>query len=757
MLRMLRTRFYIILSVLMSVLPLSGASQPVSPYDAVNPFIGTGNEGNCYPGAQAPFGMISISPNNPFDKKEDVASRPGYKYSRSEINGFGMTHFSGVGCHAMQDLQFLPVTGSLDRTPVGDRFAYRSEFSHEHETAKPGYYAVSLPDYQVDTKFTAMPHSAIGEFAFKSADDAHCVFMPTNSANGIGAGELHIETSSMTVTGWVSTGGFCWRDPHDRPYRVYFVAKFNARFSDYGTWKGREKFPRQSNVAGDDIAAFVSFGNRKDRPVKMKMAISYVSIDNARQNLNAEISCWDFDGVHRTVQDEWTDYLSRMTVEGGTEAERKTFYTAVYHNLLHPNIYNDVNGAYMGFDDKVHQVEPGRKQYANFSLWDTYRTSSFLQALLAPKESSDMIQSLLHDAEQGGAYPNWSMNNVEYGVMNGYSTFPFIAAMYAMGARDFDLQASKDMMKKVSTSYLKCKGYQGWVCLDDYMRYGYVPVDRHGHGASMTLEYCIDDFSIAQICKAAGDSSAYSYYMDRAQNFENIFDKETRLFRPRKQDGSFLSPFTETGTDGYNEGNAIQYFWSVPHNMDAVISLAGGRKFVEDRLDAFTSKINRGWAPDQPYYWLGNEPCFGSAFVYNYLGKPWKSQILVRKVLSSFNDTPDGLPGDDDAGAMSALYVFSAIGLYPCIPGIGGFTVTGPLFDRVQIKTGKGKVLVITAQNAPTVNPYIQSVRFNKKDVTSTWIPWHQLEKGGVLDFVMGNMPDRHWGTGSNAAPPSFY
>ena len=243
-----------------------------------------------------------------------------------------------------------------------------------------------------------------------------------------------------------------------------------------------------------------------------------------------------------------------MTVEGGTEAERKTFYTAVYHNLLHPNIYNDVNGAYMGFDDKVHQVEPGRKQYANFSLWDTYRTSSFLQALLAPKESSDMIQSLLHDAEQGGAYPNWSMNNVEYGVMNGYSTFPFIAAMYAMGARDFDLQASKDMMKKVSTSYLKCKGYQGWVCLDDYMRYGYVPVDRHGHGASMTLEYCIDDFSIAQICKAAGDSSAYSYYMDRAQNFENIFDKETRLFRPRKQDGSFLSPFTKQGPTAITRG-----------------------------------------------------------------------------------------------------------------------------------------------------------------------------------------------------------
>ncbi len=754
---MLRTRFYVIFSVLMIAFSVSCVAQTESPYSDVNPFIGTGNEGNCFPGAQAPFGMISLSPNNPFDENDDVASRPGYKYSRSEINGFGMTHFSGVGCHAMQDLQFLPMTGSIDKTPVNDKFAYRSKFSHEQEVAKPGYYSVSLADYQVDTKFTTTSHSAIGEFTFKGSDDAHCLFMPTNCANGIGTGELHIEASSMTVTGWVSTGGFCWRDPKDRPYNVYFVAKFNVHFIGYGVWKGGEKLTGQANVEGDDIAAFVSFGNQKDRVVKMKMAISYVSVENARQNLKSEISCWDFDDIYRITQNEWSNYLSRITVEGGTKAERQTFYTAVYHNLLHPNVYNDVNGEYMGFDDNVHQVEQGRKQYANFSLWDTYRTSSFLQAILAPKEASDMIQSLLHDAEQGGAYPNWSMNNVEYGVMNGYSTFPFIASMYAMGAQNFDLQASKEMMKKVSTTYLKCKGYQGWVCLDDYMQYGYVPVDKHGHGASMTLEYCIDDFSIAQICKAAGDSAAYYYYMDRAQNFENIFDMETKLFRPRKQDGTFLSPFMPTGNDGFNEGNAIQYFWSVPHNMDNVIDLAGGKMFVEERLDTFSSKINHGWAPDEPYYWLGNEPCFGSAFVYNYLGKPWKSQRLVRKILSFFDNTPNGLPGDDDAGAMSALYVFSALGLYPYIPGIGGFTVTGPLFEKAQIKLGTDRVLTITAQNAKSDNPYIKSVSLNKKNVTSTWIPWSQLQSGGTLNFIMGGTPNEYWGAGSEAVPPSFY
>lgn len=754
---MLKTKFHIILSILIMVFSESCMAQKESPYDYVNPFIGTGNEGNCFPGAQAPFGMISISPNNPFSKDEDVASRPGYKYSRSEINGFGMTHFSGVGCHAMQDVQFLPVVGSLDKTPVDDKFAYRSKFSHTQEVAKPGYYSVLLSDYQVDTKFTTAVHSAIGELTFHNTADTHCVFMPTNNANGIGAGALHIESGSTTVTGWISTGGFCWRDPDDRPYKVYFIVKFDTPFTSFGVWKGSEKKAGVATIEGDDIAAYVSFGNRKDKAVKMKMAISYVSIDNAKENLRSEISGWEFENTYQRTMNEWKDYLSRIVVEGGTKAERQTFYTAIYHNLLHPNIYNDVNGEYMGFDDKVHKVEQGRKHYANFSLWDTYRTSSFLQAMLAPKEASDMIQSLLHDAEQGGAYPNWSMNNVEYGVMNGYSVFPFIASMYAMGARDFNLQASKEMMKRVSTKFQQCKGYQGWVCLDDYMQYGYVPFEKHGHGASMTLEYCIDDFSIAQICKAAGDSTAYYYYMDRAQNFENIFDSETKLFRPKKQDGTFLSPFKPTGNDGFNEGNAIQYFWSVPHNMDDVITLAGGKKFVEERLDAFSSKINHGWAPNEPYYWLGNEPCFGSAFVYNYLGKPWKSQLLVRKVLSSFDNTPNGLPGDDDAGAMSALYVFSALGLYPYIPGIGGFTITGPLFEKAQIKTGKGKLITITAQNAKLDNPYIQSLSINKKNTTSTWISWNQLQNGGTLDFVMGNKPNEQWGIKADDTPPSFY
>lgn len=754
---MLNNKFSLAFSILLSLYSVVSMAQPKTPYDYVNTFIGTGNEGNCFPGAQVPFGMLSLSPNNPFDNYEDAFSRPGYKYSRTEINGFGMTHFSGVGCHAMQDLQFLPITGELSKTPVNDKHAYLSKFSHEREKAMPGFYSVTLDDYQIDTRFAAATHSAIGEFSFGNDKASHVVFAPTNCANGIGDGELFIESNAMTVTGWVSTGGFCWRDPNDRPYKIYFVARFNTKFNDFGIWKGKDKITGQSNVKGNDIAAFVSFGNQKDKTVKMKMAISYVSISNAKQNLKQEISCWEFDEVYQNAKSRWQDYLSRITVEGGTEAERQTFYTAIYHNLLHPNVYNDVNGEYLGFDDQVHQVEKGRTQYADFSLWDTYRTSSFLQAMIAPKEASDMIQSLLMDAEQGGAYPNWSMNNVEYGVMNGYSTFPFIASMYAMGAQNFDLTSTKEMMKKVSVKHIKCKGHHGWANVDDYMGLGYVPVDKHGHGASMTLEYCIDDFSIAQICKAAGDSIAYYYYSDRSQNFGNLFDTESGLLRPRNTDGSFLKPFDPKAEKGFNEGNAIQYFWSVPHNMEELIDLAGGKTRVEGMLDKFSSKINRGWAPDEPYYWLGNEPCFGSAYVYNFLGKPWKSQRLVRNIMSYFDHTPNGLPGDDDAGAMSALYVFSAMGLYPYIPGIGGFIITGPLFSKVNINLQDNRKIEIVAQNAQTGYPYIRNLTVDNKPYGSTWIAWDKLEKGARLHFIMDNSPNEEWGSTANDAPPSYY
>lgn len=726
------------------------------PIDYVNVFIGTGQNGNTYPGAQAPFGMISISPSNIFSDYDHHSSRPGYKYSQTEIRGFGLTHFSGVGCHAMQDLMFFPVTCDLNISPVNNRDAYKSSFSHDDEKASPGYYAVKLKDYQINTRFTTTQRAGMGEVDYTGNDKPQIIFIPTNSANGIADGRVQINKATNQVSGWVSTGGFCWRDPAHFPYKIYFVMQFDTPISDFGVWKGEQKIANRDTASGNDFASYISFA-QGTKKVKVRTALSFVSEKNALLNLNKEIPSWDFENTLSKVKSDWTNYLDKITVDGGTNDEKSIFCTAIYHNLLQANVFEDVNREYIGFDDKVHLIEDGRNKYVNFSLWDTYRTTAYLQAMIAPKESSDMIQSLLLDAQQGGALPNWSMNNVEYGVMNGYSPFPFVANMYAMGAKDFDLQKMKDMMKKVSMSYHPNQGRHGWYAIDEYKKLGYVPVDKQGFGGSMTMEYGIDDYSIAKICNAAGDKEASAYYFKRSQNIFNLYDKETKLFRPRNSDETFITPYGHTTEKGFNEGNALQYFWSVPQSMAKVIETAGGKQFVESRLDSFMNKIEVGWAPEKPHYWLGNEPCFGAVYVYNYLQTPWKAQQHTRNIVNNyFKNTPNGLAGDDDSGAMSALYVFSAMGLYPYLPGESGFMISGPLFKKITFRLANGNTVVINGKKAKAENAYIQKMEINGKSTSNLWLDWDAMRDGGVIDFKMNNKPNKNWGNKLENIPPSY-
>ncbi|WP_354355061.1 GH92 family glycosyl hydrolase [Pedobacter sp. UYP30] len=726
------------------------------PIDYVNVFIGTGQSGNTYPGAQAPFGMISISPSNTFDDYNSVDARPGYKYAQKEIRGFGLTHFSGVGCHAMQDLMFLPLTGKLDSSPVNNRNAYKSAFSHQDEKANPGYYQVGLKDYQLNTRFATSQRAGIGEIDYNGTETPRVIFIPTNSANGIANGEVHIDKAKNTVSGWVSTGGFCWRDPAYLPYKIYFVMKFNAPITESGVWIGKQKFAERDTASGNNFASYISFKNGTKK-VKLRTALSFVSTENALLNLNAETPTWDFNNVLSKTQSQWANYLNKITVDGGTDDQKSTFYTAVYHNLLQANVFNDVNQQYFGADDKIHTIEKGRNKYVNFSLWDTYRTTAYLQSIIAPKESSDMIQSLLLDAQQGGALPNWSMNSQEYGVMNGYSPFPFVANMYAMGARNFDLMGMKDMMKKVSMNYYANRGNHGWLNIEEYKKLGYVPFDKNGLGTSMTMEYGIDDYSIAKICEAAGDKEAMNYYLKRSQNVFNLYNPTNKLLQGRNADGKFIEPFDLTTEKGYNEGNAIQYFWSVPHSMKKLVETAGGKKFIESRLDTFMSKIEVGWAPQKPHYWLGNEPCFGATYVYNYLQTPWKAQDYNREIVNKYyTNSPEGLSGDDDAGAMSALYVFSAMGFYPYIPGESGFMISGPLFKKTTIKLANGKTVTINGKNAEAKNAYIQKMSINGKPNSNLWLDWNLMQKGAVVDFTMGEKPNRNWGNKEADAPPSY-
>lgn len=736
---------------------LSGSAQQV-PIDYVNPFIGTGAEGNAYPGAQAPFGMLSVSPNTTFKDYDDASARPGYKYAQTKIRGFGLTHFSGVGCHAMQDLLFMPVTGNLPASPIGHREAYVSTFSHATERASPGFYEVALPGCHATARFAARPRAAIGELVFGGDAPANFVFEPTNSANGISAGALRIDAARRTLSGQITTGGFCWRDPAYLPYTVYFVIEFDAPIAGHGTWQGDRKHPDADTASGKNMAAYLTFGPLKGRKVRLKTAISFVSVENARLNARTEIPGWDLAQALRRTRAEWSRHLNQLTIQaGGTADERASFYTAVYHNLLQPNVFEDVNGEYQGFDFRPHRIAKGHSKYVNFSLWDTYCTTAPLQALLAPREASDMVRSLLLDAQQGGAFPNWSMNNREYGVMNGYSPFPFIANLYAMGATDFDLPAVTAMMKKVSTTYVGCQGKHGWLNLDEYQRLGYVPVDKNDLGTSMTAEYGIDDYAIAKLCQAAGDAPAAAFYRHRSQNVFHLFNPTTGFIQSRNADGSFLAPFDSTTTKGYNEGNATQYFWSVPHSFGQLVARAGGRAAVERRLDRFVATIATGWAPEKPHYWLGNEPCFGAVYAYNYLQAPWKAQYQTRRIAHDyFRNTPDGLPGDDDGGAMSALYVFSALGLYPYLPGESGFTITGPLFEQVTLQRPNGKALVIKAKGATAQAPYVQQLRVNGQLHSRLWLDWAALTNGGVLDFEMGPAANKSWGAAPQDAPPSY-
>ncbi len=739
-----------------ALLPISGVA-----YGLVNPFIGGDNGGNTSPAAQAPYGMVSWGPNSvsSLDNTGLSVNTAGYVYSSTEINSFSMSRFNGIGCPAMQDLPMMPSTGSINASPVNNRNAYKSAYSHSKESATPGQYSVYLSDYQIQVDLTATERAGLGVFTFPSTSNANFTFAPTNCANGITDGQLVINASGNKISGWVSSGGFCDRNPTVHPYKIYFSAQFNKSFTNSGTWNGNTSTTNQS-VSGKNIAAYLRFNCTNDPEVKMKIGLSYVSVANAQLNLDTEISGWDFNTVKTQTADKWKSQLNKVAVIGNATAERTKFYTALYHNCLQPSLFEDVNGQYIGFDDKTHTLASGRHFYVNYSLWDTYRTSASLQAIIAPERTSDMINSMILISQQavGGGLPIWSLNNTDNAVMNGYSADPFIANAYAFGARDFDLVAMKNVMVQTAMSYHSIKDSNGWTQIDEYKSLGYVP-SNFGASVSETIEYGIDDFSIAQICLKAGDSQNYDYFLKRSQGIFNLFNTGSGYLQQKSSAGNWNTPFSSTNEAGFMEGNSTQYTWCIPHDTRKLINLMGGDQTGETRLDNFHSKILvAGWNTTQPYYWLGNEPCFGSPYIYNWIQKPWKSQKLVKDILKNFGSDSKGLPGNDDAGAMSALYIYSAMGLYPAISGLGGFVITGPVFDSVKIDLKDNKKLLIVGKNSSPTNNYIQGLTFNGLSYNKTWITYDSLtqEPLNILNFNMSSQPNTTWGVGTNGTPPSI-
>jgi predicted alpha-1,2-mannosidase len=752
----------------------SNSVTKVNPVQYVNTFVGTANapfqdflggnsSGNTFPGATMPFGMIQWSPDT--QKGFGQEERGSYLYADTAIRGFSLTHLSGPGCPVFGDVPIMPFVGEVKASPESEPNDYLSKFSHTEEKASPGYYEVALMN-GVRVKLTVTERTGHGVFTFPSSSDATLLVNAGRNANGVTDAEVSI-TTDRQLSGSVMSGGFC--GARNR-YRLYFVVEFDRPFKKTGAWREDKLSSGARSIKGAKAGAYVSFDATTNNTVRMKVALSYVSTRNALLNLRAENAGWDFESTRERASRRWNEALGRIEVAGGTDSQKQLFYTALYHTLLHPNIFSDANGEYMGFDDKVHVAE-GRAQYTNFSGWDIYRSESPLIAFLFPKEAGDMAQSLVVDALQGGGLPIWPVANDESGAMYGDPSVPIISSTYAFGARNFDTRAAlKAMIKGATDPEAKSKTYPQRNGLADYLKYGYIPMEQKGlrGSPSVALEYEIADFSLAQFAKALGDTATYKEMMRRAQFWTRLFDPETRYIRGRWSDGSWLPgfdfkkmlydknlPWRPESHKSYVEGNAVQYTWMIPHNMRALIDRIGGNDAAIKRLDSFFTEFNAG--PDRPYFFIGNEPVFPVPWVYNYTGTPWKTQRVTRRILLElFTPTSGGIPGNDDLGATSAWIVFAAIGLYPIIPGVGGFSINSPLFPEITIHLKDGRQLKIRGQGAEADAPYVQALSLNGVPYNSTWLPYETISNGATLSFRLGSTPNTRWAIAPSSAPPSF-
>lgn len=656
---------------------------------------------------------------------------------------------NGTGCSVYQDIPFMPTVGSLDASPATT--PYTATFSHADEDASPGYYGVHLAS-GIQVGLTATPRTGFGSFTYPATTTAHLLINASGSVNGVRNATVHVDTAMDEVTGLASSGGFC---NGGAPYTVYFAAQFNQPFTGFGTWNGAALTPGSTTSAGTQSGAFVTFDTSQNPVILVKVGVSFVSIRNAQANLQAENPGWDFATARANAATTWNTWLNRVQVDGGTDTDKQTFYTALYHSLLQPNVFSDANGQYIGFDNQIHTAQ-GYTQYANFSGWDIYRTEIPLLALLAPQQTGDMMQSLIADAQQSNWLPKWAVANNQKSIMVGDSVDPIIADAYAFGATNFDTTAALHYMLKGATQQASTSDdYVERPSLADYLTFGYIPTDHDlWFSAAKTLEYTTDDFAISQLAHALGDTTSYNTFMQRAQNWRNLFNPTTGYLEPRQSNGAFLPNYDPATGDGYIEGNAAQYSWMVPYNLRALFDAMGGNTRVVGKLNAFFTQLNAG--PTAPYAWLGNEQDLEVPWAYDFAGAPWRTQAVVRQTLTQlYNATPGGLPGNDDLGTLSAWYVWAALGLYPDIPGVGGFVLSSPLFQQTVLHLAGGDV-TIEAPGASDSTPYIQSLLINGQTYTKPWLPLTSIKNGATLQSVLGASPNIVWGSDSADAPPSF-
>ncbi|MBI5727393.1 MAG: glycoside hydrolase family 92 protein [Ignavibacteriales bacterium] len=733
--------------------PQKNTSKTLRPVDYVRPFVGTQGEGNTFPGATAPFGMMQFSPDTDMQLWETAS---GYEYSDKSIIGFSLTHLNGTGIPDLGDFLFTPVVGTPKLIPGSKEYpdsGYRSPFSHNDEEASPGYYRVMLQNSKVNVELTAGDRAGIMRLTFPRTDSA---FILTDLKhvlrwNVMWSG-LRVE-DDRTITGYHIVNGW-GKDRH-----LYFAARYSRPFENFRIMNDGKpviyngyRFRSTREAFGKNLQFLAQYETKENDVIMVKIAISATSTANALKNLESEIPDWNFERVRNLTREKWNKELSVIDIEAG-ESDKEVFYTSLYHAFMAPNLYQDASGEYRGFDQNNHKAN-GFTNHAVFSLWDTYRATHPLFALVQQKRNVDMINSMLAHFDQSVEHllPVWTLPANETWCMIGYHAVPVIVDAYMKGLKGFDAERAYNAVKTTAMS----KTYDN---VATYARLGWVPFDKENESVSKTLEYAYDDYCVAMMAKKMGKADDYKYFMKRAKYYRNLFDPAFNLMRGRDSQGNWRTPFDPhlyvEGGD-ITEGTSWQYTWYVPQDVPGLIKLFRGEKNFTEKLDSlFLVTADCAKGVDDILgrigeYWHGNEPSHHIIYLYDYANQPWKTQKHAREILKTqYGNKPNSLCGNDDCGQMSAWYMFTAMGFYPVCPGSNYYTIGSPSVNSATLRLSTGKNFTVIARNQSENNVFVQAVKLNGKVWNSVFLPYSEIQKGGSMEFIMGPEPNKNWGLNS--------
>lgn len=734
----------------------SCTSNPAQPDYAsyVNPFIGTGGHGHTYPGAVVPNGMIQPSPDTRIHEWDACS---GYYYADSTINGFSHTHLSGTGCCDYGDVLLMPTVGKQEYHFLGSKsqqVAYASGFKHENEQAEPGYYSVMLDRYNVRAELTATSRAALHRYTFPESADAGFILDLDHNLQEQYNKELKIEVISDTEIRGHKKSTYWAADQY-----INFYAKFSKPFTCTVV---TDSMPMDPDGPLYPVAkALLKFKTEANEQVLVKVGVSAIDMDGARRNVESELPDWDFDRVRQNARDQWNNYLSKIDIETADKDQRTMFYTALYHTGMQPNLFTDADGRYLGMDLKAHQGSVEEPVYTVFSLWDTFRAYHPLMTIIQPTQNEAFIRSLILKHKEGGVFPMWELAGNYTGTMIGYHAVPVVVDAYMKGHRNFDVEEAYRACLRVAeydTTGIKTNRAV-LACLMPQAKYwknkiGYVPCDKDNEAVAKALEYAYNDWCIAQMAKAMGDSANYRKYSEFGRGYQHYFDPETRFMRGKDSNGKWRTPFNPRSSthrnDDYCEGTAWQWTWFVPHDVDGLVELMGGKKAFIGKLDSlFTAEsklegetVSADISGLIGQYAHGNEPSHHITHFYNYVGQPWRTQELVDEVLHTlYFNNPNGLSGNEDCGQMSAWYILNSMGFYQVCPGKPVYSIGRPLFPKATIHLEDGKTFSIVATNVSRENKYVQKMVLNGQPLSKPFFTHQDLTNGGTLELVMGKQP----------------